>query len=59
MVEETRKPRNFSQIELCRACVIASMNPLVGTHQKLELFCRDIKTKFDKLVVTESKEERS
>jgi hypothetical protein len=56
MAESTKKPRNFSGFEdeiLCRAYVSASTNPLVGTDQKLELFWKDIKKRFDELFLKE------
>ncbi|KAG7367866.1 hypothetical protein IV203_030609 [Nitzschia inconspicua] len=45
-------PKNFTPIEdvmLCRAYVNATLNPITGTDQKMEVFWRGIKGKFDEL----------
>ncbi|KAG7353210.1 No apical meristem-associated C-terminal domain containing protein [Nitzschia inconspicua] len=46
------RPKNFTPIEdvrLCRAYVNATLNPITGTDQKMEVFWRGIKGKFDEL----------
>ncbi|KAG7366474.1 MULE transposase domain containing protein [Nitzschia inconspicua] len=46
------RPMNFTPIEdvmLCRAYVNATLNPITGTDQKMEVFWRGIKAKFDEL----------